>query len=296
MPGDFGPVIRTIEQALRIPVRNLSLVSGGMICRAATVETDAETFFVKWKDNAPEGFFTAEAHGLQLLRSGPGLRVPEVIAVCEESEGPAVLILENIPTNGPRDSRRGSEALGRGLAWMHREAIAPAAKFGLERDNFLGMLPQENGWANSWPAFYRERRLLPQIRIARSLGCLPLERERLLMQVLDGLEALLSSLNSRPALLHGDLWAGNYIEAGSHAFVCDPAVYYGEREMEIAYMELFGGFSHAVFAAYEEAYPLDAGYSKRRTLHQLYHLLNHLNHFGGSYGSDVDAACRKILA
>jgi fructosamine-3-kinase len=97
------------------------------------------------------------------------------------------------------------------------------------------------------------------------------------------------------ALLHGDLWSGNYLEAGDEPVVFDPAVYYGEREMEVAYIELFGGFPARVLAAYEEAYPLPPDYPKRRTLHQLYHLLNRLNHSGGSYGSDVDAACRDCL-
>lgn len=287
-------IIDAIEQATGTRVKQMEPLSGGMICRAAKIVTDAGPLFAKWRQNAPEGFFAAEAHGLRLLREAGTLRVPEVIAVADDGHGAGVLVLEYVQSTDPQERARSAEALGRGLARLHRREPEPGGTFGLDRDNHLGLMPQQNAWLDAWPDFYRERRLLPQIELARKLGRLPPERERLVMRVVESLETLLDGLNSRPALLHGDLWAGNFMACDSEAVVCDPAVYYGEREMDIAYMELFGGFSEVVFSAYEETYPLDEGYAERRTLHQLYHLLNHLNHFGGSYGHDVDEACATL--
>lgn len=264
-----------------------------MICHAGRVEAETGSFFVKWRDAAPEGFFEAEAAGLDLLRAAAALRVPKVIAVCRR-QGIGILVLEYLTPDS--SSVFSARALGAGLAKLHRSAVSPTAQFGLDRPNFLGKLPQQNEWRDDWTSFYRVQRLLPQIATACGLRRLPPHRERLVMSVVERLEGLLEGIDPKPALLHGDLWSGNYIPVGSEAAVLDPAVYYGEREMEIAYMELFGGFPPEVFEAYQSEYRLEAGYPFRRGLHQLYHLLNHLNHFGGPYGESVDACCRVLLA
>jgi fructosamine-3-kinase len=207
----------------------------------------------------------------------------------------AFLALEWIETRLSSDPARFDRNFGEGLAALHQSVPLEDIGFGLSQPNYIGLLPQRNDPLPDWSAFYRERRLLPQIEMARERGHLPERRERMLMQVVERLETLLDGLDSRPALLHGDLWSGNFLTAGDEPVLLDPAVYYGEREMEIAYMELFGGFPPGVPAAYQAAYPLEPGYARRRPLHQLYPLLNHLNHFGETYGPEVDHVCRLCL-
>jgi fructosamine-3-kinase len=175
---------------------------------------------------------------------------------------------------------------------MHRVTVSPTGAFGLDVDNFLGSQPQSNTWTAEWPAFYRDHRLLPQIERARKLGQLPPDVDHALMRVIDRLENILAGKPSAPRLIHGDLWAGNLLEVGETPALIDPAVYYADPEMELAYMQLFSGFSRETFDAYEGAFPLREGYERRRPMHQLYPLLIHLNHFGRQYLADVAAVCR----
>jgi fructosamine-3-kinase len=281
-----------LTAALGTRVLDATPLGGGMICRAARVETGDGPVFVKWHDASPPGLFGAEAHGLRLLREAGALRVPQVLAV--QDEPLSFLALEFIAARPPTDPAAFARRFGEQLAALH-QTMAPDGRCGLERDNFLGELVQINTPHQSWPEFYRDCRLLPQIAIARQRGLLTPSRERLVLSVAERLAALLDGLESRPALLHGDLWAGNFIAAGHEAVVIDPAVYYGEREMELAFIELFSGFPAGFVAAYRAAWPLDPGYERRRPLHQLYPLLVHLNHFGESYGPDVERACRLAL-
>lgn len=297
------------------PLRAFPL-SGGMVNEAARVETASGSIFVKWKADAPPGLFAAEADGLERLRAAGALRVPRVLAFQDRTSplqkmdfaGPVekagqdtpgnhlpFLALEYIEERKPTDPRRFAQRFGEGLAALHREAVSPFDAFGLENDNYIGTMPQPNTPCVPWPDFYRRRRLLPQIEIVRQRRLLPPEREHRVLQVVERLEELLEGLDSRPALLHGDLWSGNFLPAGEEPVLIDPAVYYGEREVEMAFVELFGGFPAGFLPAYHAAYPLDAGYERRRPLHQLYPLLVHLNHFGERYGPDVDRVCRLYL-
>jgi fructosamine-3-kinase len=290
-------------------------LAGGMINRAAQVDTDVGALFIKWKSDAPLGFFAAEADGLRRLRELSLFRVPAVLAWHDRSAGtdasatdaqktaslplavpdetPPFLALEYLPPRQPTSERAFATQFGEALAALHRESPAPDSRFGLDRDNFIGLLPQFNAPLPDWPTFYRERRLLPQMALARTNGLLPPERERLLTRLVEELEDLLAGHRPQPALLHGDLWSGNYLPLGKEIGLVDPAAYYGDREMELAYIELFGGFPSGLLAAYRAAFPLEAEYEDRRPLHQLYPLLNHLNHFGETYGPSVDAICRR---
>lgn len=293
-----------LEETLDTRVRRATPLGGGMINRAACVETTDGPVFLKWQEAAPPDFFASEAFGLALLRDANALRVPAVLATGQwpfdrsETAGTAVatyLALEYIPSRPPSDPARFARRFGEGLAALHQTSPTDFAGFGLPQSNYIGRLPQHNTPLPDWPAFYRERRLLPQIALARQNRRLPPARERLLMEVVERLEALLDGLESQPALLHGDLWSGNFLTAGDEPVLIDPAIYYGERETEIAYMELFGGFPDGVLSAYRAAAPLAPGYERRRPLHQLYPLLVHLNHFGETYGPDVEAACQVSL-
>lgn len=267
--------------------------SGGDVARAARVATGQGTVFVKWKADAPPGFFALEADGLQRLRTAGALRVPQVLEIGDETP---FLALEYIPLSMSNDERRFGQRLGEGLAALHRGNAAPDGLFGLDVDNYLGSQPQPNTPQSEWWSFYRDRRLAPQIEKAKQRGLVLPQRARLLERVLEDIEILLGDFPVAPVLIHGDLWSGNFLSAaGDEPVLIDPAVYYGEREVEIAYTELFGGFPRDFLSAYHVSFPLDSGYERRRLLHQLYPLLVHLNHFGESYGPSVDRACRAYV-
>lgn len=286
-----------VRRALDAEQFTVQPVSGGDINRAARVElADGTRVLVKYNASAPSGFFAAEAHGLAELKrgiaqAGARLRVPDVIAHGEAGDDiPAFLALQWLE-RGEASADFG-ETFGRALAALHR---VRAQQFGFAQDNFIGRLPQRNTPTPTWIAFYREQRLLPQIALARHNGLLPAPREKPLMRLIERLDEWIgASVPALPSLLHGDLWAGNYLVGDPPALtLIDPAVYYGEREVELAFTELFGGFPRRFYDAYHEAWPLDAGYARRKALYQLYPLLVHLNLFGESYGASVDAVCRK---
>jgi fructosamine-3-kinase len=276
-----------LQQTLNTEQLHVEMLSGGMVNRAARVETSDGAVFVKWSESATPAMYRAEADGLHALRSTQSLRVPDVIAM---GQTPPFLVLEFIEEHTNVDTHKFTQTFACSLAQMHRNSHCMRG-FGFADDNFIGALPQRNMWHQDWPSFYRECRLKPQIEMARQRRLLPATREHALLRVLDNLEKLLSALPAKPALLHGDLWSGNFLSAGDEPVIFDPAAYYGEREMEIAYIELFGGFPAGFVRAYNDVYPLESGYQRRRPLHQLYPLLVHLNHFGETYGPRVDRAC-----
>jgi protein-ribulosamine 3-kinase len=230
------------------------------------VSVDGERRFKKV--NAPRyaDVFAAEADGLQALQAA-GVRVPKVFSHGVDADR-ACLLLEYLDLQGKRDFA----ALGRMLAALHRKT---APRFGWQRDNYIGVTPQANGWCDDWAEFWRERRLRPQFEQAG----LSFEFS----------EKLLQNHRPQPSLLHGDLWNGNVGFAAQGPVLFDPAVYYGDREADLAMTELFGGFPREFYAAYEEVLALDPGYRLRKHLYNLYHLLNHLNLFGGGYLGQVQA-------
>ena len=229
------------------------------------------------KEAAPEraDAFAAEADGLEALR--PHIRVPKVLDRGIEGDkagGKAFIVLERLDLQRSGDYA----ALGRMLAALHRQTNP---RFGWQRDNYIGLTPQINSWRDSWADFFRECRIRPQLELARRNSF--------------DLEVNFDLVNHRPqpSLLHGDLWSGN-VGFTPGPVVFDPAVYYGDREADLAMTELFGGFPREFYRAYDEAFPLDPGYEKRKHLYNLYHLLNHLNIFGGSYLGQVRATLRRL--
>jgi fructosamine-3-kinase len=248
---------------------------------------DGRELFVKHSEGAPAGMYSAEASGLAWLAAPAALRTPAVVAVGDERP-PRFLALEWIPPGRPAPGH--DEALGRGLAALHR-AGPPA--FGLAEDNFIGSLPQPNGLAGSWAEFYGERRLEPLARMAADAGTLGPG----FLAGLERLRARLSDLTGPPeppARLHGDLWGGNAMTAADGApILIDPAVYGGHREIDLAMMRLFGGFSPTVFAAYAEAHPLADGHEDRVELYQLYPVLVHAVLFRGGYARSAERILRR---
>lgn len=265
-------------------------VAGGSINSCARFESSRGPLFVKHGETSSLEMFRAEAEGLVELSNARAVRVPEVIAVGEH-QGTAFLALEWIDLhNGSASSE---SKLGELLAAQHR---VTRERFGWHRDNTIGSTPQVNRPGDDWVEFVRERRLLPQLALARRNGAgadLIDSGHRLcesLGRFLDGHRPL-------PSLLHGDLWGGNWgVDASGAPVLFDPAVYFGDREADLAMTRLFGGFGAPFYAAYEAAWPLDAGAATRVTLYNLYHVLNHFNLFGGGYQRQALSMIQRLLA
>jgi protein-ribulosamine 3-kinase len=251
----------------RLHIESAQPVGGGCIHECYKVLIDGRAFFLKTSQASQADNFAAEADGLMALRNA-GLRVPAPVAHGAAGEQ-AYLLLELLELKSKGDWA----ALGRTLAEAHCRS---GPRFGWSRDNYIGSTPQINAWCDDWAEFWRERRLIPQLELARRNG-FDLRFE----------EDLLKNHSPQPALLHGDLWSGNAGFTSEGPVVFDPAVYYGDREADLAMTELFGGFPREFYKAYEETYPLEDGYRLRKHLYNLYHLLNHLNLFGAGYLGQV---------
>lgn len=262
------------------PVVRTTPAAGGDINEAQRVQLqDGRVLLVKTQRKTLPGLFSDEARGLAWLAEADALRVPAVVLACEADElGPACLVLEWIE-RGAR-ARDYAQQLGVGLAKLHRTG---APSFGLDHDNYLASLRQENQPAKHWGSFYAERRIGPLTERAAQRGELPQALRKQIEQLLKRIPGLVGP-EEPPARVHGDLWSGNVLcdSAGAPVLI-DPAVYGGHREIDLAMMRLFGGFADAVFSAYDEVFPLSPGHAERVPLYQLYPLLAHVNLFGSAY-------------
>lgn len=274
-------------------------VGGGCIHEACQVQTENGRYMLKWNPSPLPEVFISESHGLKLLGSTGAVRVPEVIAAAEGSAFcPAFLLMEWIESPGGSTRQFDQAKLGEELASLHRTEPAQSGKkrYGLERDNYIGEVIQINRWHDEWLEFFRENRLQPQIRLAVEHGRMPGPRRKRLEFLMDHLEKWLGGVTRRPSLLHGDLWGGNVItEKGGQPVLLDPAVYYGDREIDLAFTEMFGGFSSRFYKAYQDNWPLEPGYDIRKDIYNLYHLVNHLNHFGETYGPAIDRTLERFV-
>ena len=243
------------------------------------------TVFVKTQPRRLPTMFSREADGLAWLGETNTVRVPRVLAVQDDPDPEVVhrfLVLEWIEPGPPSPDHE--ELLGRALAALHR---FPCARFGLEHDNDVGVLPQDNTPAPTWPELYAHRRLEPLVRRAVDAGHLPPDTASRVAALGRRLPELAGPAEP-PARLHGDLWRGNVIsDRHGGPVLVDPAVYGGHREMDLAMMQLFGGFGGRVFDAYDEVHPRAAGHAERVGLWQLYPLLVHVNLFGAGYASSL---------
>lgn len=280
-----------LQSYLNSPVRSCESIGGGCIANACRLETEEGTFFLKWSTRAVAKTFVSEAEGLRELKAANSpLFIPDVIAVEEGTEQiPGLLLMEWIES-GEKGSRFW-EDFGRGLAVLHRSTTD---RYGFHHDNFIGHLPQRNDWEEDWPTFFIQHRIEPQVSMARDRGVWHRGWDPYLERLIQSIDQILPA-SPEPSILHGDLWSGNFMVTRSgKAALIDPAVYYGHREADLAMTELFGGFNDRFYQAYREAWPLDDGYEKRRDLYNLYHLINHLNHFGGSYAHSVSGIIKQF--
>ena len=265
-------------------------VGGGCINQAYRLMLGDRPYFVKLNDVSRAAMFEAEARGLQDMAAAGAIRLPRPIA-WGTAAGSAYIALEWIDLGGRGE--RAWFAMGQQLAQMHRwRPSGQRRKFGWHRDNTLGSTPQINGWCDRWTEFWIERRLRFQLDLARrNGGSFPLT-DRLLAAVPD----LLGDREVQPSILHGDLWSGNgAIAADGTPVIFDPATYWGDRETDLAMTELFGGFPEYFYRGYVDVWPLDDGYSDRKLLYNLYHVLNHFNLFGGGYGPQAQSMMARLL-
>jgi len=265
-------------------------VTGGCINQCFRYETSIGVVFVKVAAVDSLDLFAAEAVSLESLHAANGIRVPQVLGV-GAAAGHALLVLEWIDIGRPTSA---SDAqLGAQLAVQHRQ-LKPL--YGFKRNNFIGSTPQANLWSRDWVNFWRERRLEPQLNLVLSTAVDDgfVERVTLLLALMDG---FFTSYVPVASLLHGDLWAGNYAaDATGAPVVFDPAVYYGDRECDLAMTRLFGAFGNDFYAAYNSEWRLDVGWQQRVELYNLYHVLNHHRLFGGAYLAQAETMVDRLLA
>lgn len=248
--------------------------SGGDINKASILELrNGDSFFLKWNNSAPEHMFEAESMGLKLLSgTKTELQIPNVILTGRN------FLLLSVLTSGAENSDS-SFRFGTELAKLHKHS---ADTFGLYHDNFIGKLSQSNNRHQNWADFFVSERIEPQIKVGIQTG----KFESDLIPIVDALHKTVHELfpNEQPALLHGDLWSGNYMFTKSgDACIYDPAVYYGHREMDLAMTRLFGGFSSDFYEGYKSEYALADGFEERVELCNLYPVLVHANLFRGGY-------------
>jgi protein-ribulosamine 3-kinase len=282
----------TTVYAQSVDIKSSRSIGGGCINRTlALTLSNGETVFLKQNDHPPEGMFEKEARGLQLMRqvkNGP--RIPQVVAL-PEGPNPQFLIIEYIEEGSPGDGYY--ERFGQALAHMHRTT---QEHYGLDHDNFIGSTEQMNTPETDGLVFFREHRLGFQQKLARERGLLPAATDKKIDRLRDQLDQRLDLTGEHPALVHGDLWSGNtFADSEQRPCVVDPAVHFGLRETDLAMTELFGRLPQSFYDAYREAFPQNPGYEERKQLYNLYHLLNHLNLFGGSYLASVESTVNHFV-
>lgn len=272
-----------------IVVRSRQPVAGGDIAAAFRVETEAGPVFLKTLPAAEGGILEAERDGLAALAATATIRTPTVLA-SGATERDAWLALEWLDLRGL--SGAAERELGRALAKLHRTTND---RFGWHRDNFIGRTPQKNDWQADWPAFFRDSRLGFQLRLASTAGYTGRLQDRG-RALLEAMPEFFATYRPAPSLLHGDLWAGNAAAVGGTPAIFDPAVYFGDRETDLAMTRLFGGYGPAFYEAYDSEFPLDSGYARREPLYQLYHVLNHVNLFGSAYSNRAESLIDRLLS
>jgi len=275
-------------------IDNRRSVSGGCINQGYQVSDGFRSYFVKVNQASQVAMFEAEALGLQQMCATQTIRVPKPI--CWGTEGNSAFIVLEWLDLGGRDNNQAWEEMGHKLAAMHKYIPADSTllkgSFGWKINNTIGSTPQINTGAANWGQFWSEHRIGYQLKLAKRRGGHFPQGEHLLAVIPE----LLADYEPQPSLVHGDLWGGNAgMTSAGEPVLFDPAPYFGDREVDIAMTELFGGFSAAFYRGYNEAWRLDEGYERRKFLYNLYHILNHFNLFGGGYESQANQMINQLL-
>ena len=274
-----GNITKRIENLRGSAVKKSESLSGGCISNAykVTFEDDI-SFLMKINEHSPTDMFIKEAHGLKELQKAKAIKIPEVNLYDE-----GFILMEFI--SSATKKKNFFEEFGRKFALLHKFT---ADEFGFYEDNYIGSTPQMNindgNTKKDWTSFYFNKRLLYQFKLAEKNGYADSSLKDAFIKTEDKIESILGGSDQMPSLLHGDLWGGNYMTDGNGgACLIDPAVYYGNREADLAMTKLFGGFSASFYDAYNEAFPLREGWKYRENIYMLYHVMNHLNLFGSGY-------------
>jgi fructosamine-3-kinase len=279
-------IIELISIHQNLKVERFRPVSGGCINNGGVLTTNSGEYFLKWNDaNRYPSMFETEAKGLRLLSSTSAIRVPKPIEYSVAGSYQYIL-MEFIDTKGRRKDFW--TVLGERLAELHKNS---GSHFGLDHDNYIGSLNQYNNRSDDWVAFFINQRLRMQLKLASQNGLADKSLVNSFEVLFKRLDDLL--VTEKPSLLHGDLWSGNLIvdDKGEPCLI-DPAVYYGHREMEIAFTTLFGGFDESFYDSYNVVFPLEKEFKMRFDIYNLYPLLVHLNLFGRAYLSGI----KKIVS
>jgi len=271
-----------LANQLGSPILKVEPVSGGDISQAFCIYTQSERFFCKVNQNEfAHEMFMAEKMGLEAINRTKTIKAPEVLH-CGQHKSSSYLLLEFIESKNPTAEE--FQAFGHQLADLHTFSVG--SSFGLKQDNYIGSLAQSNKNHSDWALFYVHERLLPQLKMSKAKALLSSS------EIPSGLKLVKSCRQYfpkvKPALLHGDLWSGNYlISTQGIPYLIDPALYFGHHEVDLAMSQLFGGFSSSFYAAYAEQIPVETLQNERRDIYQLYYLLVHLNLFGRTYYPSV---------
>ncbi|PKR79170.1 fructosamine kinase [Halalkalibacillus sediminis] len=266
--------------------RNIQSVSGGSINESYYVEMDQNQYFVKYHATAPAHFFEAEAKGLENIRSTDSIDTPEVLAY-QDKPGQSFLVMEWMSGESTQETQ---SLLGERIAKMH---LSHAEYHGLDQQTFIGDLPQPNQLCREWVDYYRTFRLERQLELGRERHRIADKREEKLIHLIDNLEKYIPH-DIAPSYLHGDLWSGNWLPGPKGTpYVIDPSFLYGDRHFDLAFTEMFGGFTQDFYNAYNEIYPISSDYEVLKPIYQLYYSLVHLNMFGESYGGLVDRILKR---
>ncbi|MBD2089356.1 fructosamine kinase family protein [Microcoleus sp. FACHB-1515] len=268
-------------------VQHQRSIGGGSVNQAYAIVDGAQAYFVKLNQASRLAMFEAEAIGLREIAATQTIRVPQ--AICWGfTDNSAYIVLEWL--DFAYGTHSAWEAMGRNLAAMHR--VTSENGFGWHQNNTIGFIPQRNEWTADWTEFFTTQRIGYQLELARKRGGRFPKGDRLLAAI----PAILANHQPQPSLVHGDLWTGNAAATQTEEpVIFDPATYYGDREVDLAMSELFGSFPPNFYRAYEQAWPLDPGYDRRKILYNLYHILNHYNQFGGSYEAQSDRMIGMLL-
>ncbi|XP_034046921.1 ketosamine-3-kinase [Thalassophryne amazonica] len=280
---------------------------GGCISDGQSYDTDTGRVFVKINHKSEAKLmFDGEMASLEAILKTDTVKVPKPVKVMELDGGGCVFVMEHVDMRG---LNKYSTHLGEQMANLHlynkrqlekqtkeqqtvgkgagRSEVNVAEKFGFSVTTCCGYLPMENDWQDDWVTFYSRQRLQHQLNLVEeSYG--DREVRELWAQLQLQIPQLFKDVEIVPALLHGDLWGGNVAETAEGPVVFDPSSFYGHSEFELSITGMFGGFSKSFFSAYHDKIPKAQDFAKRNQLYQLFHYLNHWNHFGGSYrGSSV---------
>jgi fructosamine-3-kinase len=282
-------IAEQISQATNVPfsIVQRRSVSGGCINQGYCLQGEGIAYFVKINQASQVEMFAAEALGLKEMRATETIRIPQPIC-WGVSDRSSYLVLEWLEFG--RGDTEAWEKMGQNLARMHQ--VQGSQRFGWQQNNTIGSTPQINTWTENWADFFARHRLGYQLQLAQRRGGNFPEQTEVLAAVLD----CLKDHQPQPSLVHGDLWSGNVaFTVKGEPVILDPATYYGDREVDLAMTELFGGFPAAFYRGYKTVFPLEEGYQQRKTLYNLYHILNHFNLFGGGYASQANQMFRQIL-